>query len=235
MIPKIIHQIWIGPNKRPDCWMNTFKIDYIKMNPSWKYKLWNEENIAELFTNFPVIKQIYESEKTYNGKSDILRYLILYKHGGVYVDADSVWINKKSLDPLLLKASKSDFFVAFEPKMKLLCGGVMGSSINNNYVKKLIDIIIRMVKRDNSDKVYLVDYRRMRNINGAYKQIGPGLITRLYKNNKEITKFPPHYFYPNDWNSKKNSTNDHLKLNLSKESYMFQYGYTTNKLDKLIN
>ena len=32
MIPKIIHQIWLGPNKRPDIWMNTWKIDYIKQN-----------------------------------------------------------------------------------------------------------------------------------------------------------------------------------------------------------
>ena len=30
-IPKIIHQIWIGPNKRPDIWMNSWKINYINI------------------------------------------------------------------------------------------------------------------------------------------------------------------------------------------------------------
>ena len=39
-------------------------------------------------------------ETTYNGKSDILRYLILYIHGGIYIDADSVWINEKSFNEL---------------------------------------------------------------------------------------------------------------------------------------
>jgi hypothetical protein len=25
---KIIHQIWIEPNKKPDIWMNTWSVDY---------------------------------------------------------------------------------------------------------------------------------------------------------------------------------------------------------------
>lgn len=36
-IPKIIHQIWIGPKPEPIKWTNTFKIDYIKMYPEYKY------------------------------------------------------------------------------------------------------------------------------------------------------------------------------------------------------
>ena len=96
-IPKIIHQIWIGPKKRPDIWMDTFKIDYIKKNPDYKYILWNEENIDPLFEDFPIYKQVYNLERSYNGKSDILRYLILYVHGGIYVDADSVWVNDKAM------------------------------------------------------------------------------------------------------------------------------------------
>ena len=28
-IPKIIHQIWIGPKKRPDIWIKTWSEDYI--------------------------------------------------------------------------------------------------------------------------------------------------------------------------------------------------------------
>lgn len=233
MIPKIIHQIWIGPKKRPDCWMDTFKIDYIKMNPQWNYKLWTDKNILELFNEFPIMKQIYETESTYNGKSDLLRYLILYKYGGIYIDADSVWINKKSFDPLLTQVN-NDFFVAFEPNMKLLCGGVMGSSKNNKYVKNLIENIEQMVKRDNTNNVYIANYIKQRNINGAAKQIGPGHITRLFKDNKEITKFPSIYFYPGGWHNNKIGINDHKAMQFPKESYMFQYGYTTNKLERFL-
>jgi hypothetical protein len=38
MIPKIIHQIWVGPKKKPDIWIDTFKKDYINDNPEWDYK-----------------------------------------------------------------------------------------------------------------------------------------------------------------------------------------------------
>jgi mannosyltransferase OCH1-like enzyme len=64
--------------------------------------LWDDENILELFDEFPTMLKIYNIEPTYNGKSDLLRYLILYKYGGIYVDADTVWVNKKSFNNLLL-------------------------------------------------------------------------------------------------------------------------------------
>ena len=82
-IPKIIHQIWLGPNKRPDIWMDSWKNDYINKYPEWTYKLWTEKEINEInLTN----KKQYENEKFYNGKSDIARYEILYQFGGVFID-----------------------------------------------------------------------------------------------------------------------------------------------------
>ena len=41
-IPKIIHQVWIGPKNKPNIYINTWKIDYIKANPDWQYVLWDE-------------------------------------------------------------------------------------------------------------------------------------------------------------------------------------------------
>jgi mannosyltransferase OCH1-like enzyme len=149
MIPKIIHQIWIGPNKCPDMWIDTFRIDYIKKNPEYEYILWNEDNINPLFQDFPIYRIIYDLEYTYNGKSDLLRYLILYNYGGIYLDSDSVWINDKSFDDLLVQVNDSNVFVGRNPdnnnietykdlKYKnSICGGVMGSSKNNILMKKI--------------------------------------------------------------------------------------------------
>ena len=45
MIPKIIHQIWLGDqSKRP----NEFIKTWVDMNPSWKHILWTESNIPNL-------------------------------------------------------------------------------------------------------------------------------------------------------------------------------------------
>jgi len=232
MIPKIIHQIWIGPNKRPDIWMDTFKKEYIKSNPEWEYILWTDDNIYELFDAFPLMFKIYTIESTYNGKSDLLRYLILYKYGGIYIDADSVWINNKSFNNLLLEVNNSDFFLAHQAKSVLLCGGVLGSSKKNKYIQKIIDEIENMVKRSD-DKIYLKDYTRTWKLpQHAWRRVGPGLLTRLYKNNCEITIFPSIYFYPHGWHDKYRNIDTHTKVDLPKESYTYQYGYTTNNLKK---
>ena len=222
IIPKIIHQIWIGPKKKPDIWINTFKNDYINNNKDWEYKLWNDENISELFDEFPKMLKIYNIEPTYNGKSDLLRYLILYKYGGIYIDADSVWINNKSFNNLLLEINDSKFFIAYENISKnIVCGGIMGSSKKNNYVKNLIDHIEN-----------INNYKKKCNIHGAWRRIGPGLLSKLYLNNKEITIFPSIYFYPKGWHDNERNIISHLDNDLPIESYTYQYGYTTNNLEK---
>ena len=80
-IPKIIHQIWIGSAlPRPERWMNTWR----DMHPGWQYKLWSDNNLP------PLVNQAqFDRMPFYPGKADILRYELLHKYGGVYVDADS--------------------------------------------------------------------------------------------------------------------------------------------------
>ena len=79
-IPKIIHQIWIGPKKLPYKWINSFRKDFMNKYPGWKYYLWRDRDVK----NFNLQNRLqYNSEKTYHGKSDILRYEILYNYGGI--------------------------------------------------------------------------------------------------------------------------------------------------------
>lgn len=243
MIPKIIHQIWIGPKKRPDMWIDTFRLDYISKNPEYKYFLWNEENIDQLFIDFPIYRIVYNLESTYNGKSDILRYLILYIHGGIYIDADSVWINEKSFDELLEQVNESDVFAGMSPDNfgssiqkdkkyeNTICGGVMGSSKNNPLMRVLIDGIEKYIIRDwGSTRISKKDYIRKRIIIGVCELIGPLYLNRTLKN-QNITIFPSIYFYPISWH-RINDCNLHTKIELPKESYTFQYGYSTNNLSE---
>ena len=44
-IPKVIHQIWIGPREPPTKWINRWKDDYTKMYPDFSHVMWNEEKI----------------------------------------------------------------------------------------------------------------------------------------------------------------------------------------------
>eukprot|EP01083_Nonionella_stella_P240700 841241_1 len=103
-IPKTIHQIWIGNRKIPK-WADSWRIDYIKSFPEYTYKLWTLEDAKN-----SEIENVLGFEKSMQGKSDIMRYWILYNHGGTYIDIDSEWINHKSLTPLLNIGYKSECF-----------------------------------------------------------------------------------------------------------------------------
>lgn len=115
-IPKIIHQIWIGPKPAPSRWMRSWR----KKNPDWKYILWdNNLCFSRTWRNQKIIdfyiktyntkvhrKGIYEKDvfitsqgvlKTGSAATyfawhviaDVLRYEILHEYGGFMPGADS--------------------------------------------------------------------------------------------------------------------------------------------------
>lgn len=90
-IPKIIHQVWEGRTEpsmpaRLKVLANTWK----ECNPGWEYHLWNGEEMDKLVeTHFPEYLSLYRSFPYNVQRWDTIRYMILYVHGGVYVDLDS--------------------------------------------------------------------------------------------------------------------------------------------------
>jgi hypothetical protein len=88
-LPKIIHQVWVGPN-RPVGLMDRVK----RLHPDCEYMLWNEDNIIpdDLIT-----KDKFKETSYFGERGDIFSYEVLYKYGGIFIDADTFVI--KSLDP----------------------------------------------------------------------------------------------------------------------------------------
>lgn len=83
VIPKKIHQVWLGGNI-PDNYKR-LRDSWIEKNPDWEYKLWVDSDIDSF-----KLENIDNFNKTNNlgVKSDIFRYEILYRYGGLYVDTD---------------------------------------------------------------------------------------------------------------------------------------------------
>ena len=229
-IPKLIHQIWIGPKKQPDMWIKSWSEDYINKFKDFEYILWNDKNIKKILNKYPVSKILFEMEREYCGKADILRYLILYEYGGIYIDADSVWINNKNLNELIEKTNETGVFAGYEPGSKKLANGVFGCTKNNNLLLKLIKNLEDYIKYGNAIRPR--QYKRKRNIHGCSKLTGPTFFSNCIKQYK-ITMFPSKYFYPISWFGIK-TIDAHLTTELPKDSYMFQYGYTTNNFHKKI-
>lgn len=86
-IPKLIHMIWLGPFPPPHEWIETWKPFCEKYN--WDLKLWREKDIE----NFGLInKKEFDESISYQQKSDIARYEIIYRLGGMYLDCDMVYL-----------------------------------------------------------------------------------------------------------------------------------------------
>ena len=173
MIPKIIHQIWLGDQtQRPVNLMKTWQ----DMNPEWEYKLWTEENLPEL-----ICQEQFDKMKQLHGKADILRYEILYQQGGFYIDADSECI--LPLEDFLLN---NDSFASYEnEKVRggLIANGYIGSTKGND----LMFILLNKIKK-------IPDINRT----DAWIMTGPMLLTNTVKEigYTNLTVYPSHYFIP---------------------------------------
>jgi hypothetical protein len=83
LVPKILHYVWFG-SKMPANYQYFLKTcrDH---HPGWQIKIWNEEDILK--ENFENI-DLYWRAQGYSERSDIARYEILRKYGGIYLDTD---------------------------------------------------------------------------------------------------------------------------------------------------
>ena len=84
MIPRVIHQIWLGDKLPPQAYLDTWKF-----LPGFKYKLWTEEELSSLSMLNRDKYEYFLNKKVYHGAADIARVEILFHHGGFYVDADT--------------------------------------------------------------------------------------------------------------------------------------------------
>lgn len=225
-IPKIIHQIWLGPNKKPDIWMKSWYDDYIQAYPDWTYKLWTEKEINKL--KLVNLKQ-YNYEPFYNGKSDIARYEILFRYGGVFIDADSLWIkdNNISLDKILQMklVLEQGMFAAEEPINKWsIANGVIGFTKGHFILRQLIIFIhknyffMKIIKKLNKQKQ-------------VWQVTGPKIFTDILKHNK-LKALESFHFYPESFHQNNLDIDTSKFHELYPKSIMFQYGYSTNNISK---
>lgn len=88
-IPKRLGHIWIGPKQAPVDWIRT----WTEKHPDWDYTFYDDAWLrrADLETG----RQIDEYMKRgwYAGAADLIRYEILFRHGGYIAGADSICLH----------------------------------------------------------------------------------------------------------------------------------------------
>ena len=101
MIPRILHQIWLRGGELPSALQRN--VDNLRsLNPGWEHRLWTSKEADELLASYEdkIAKSYYRIDPRYGAaRADLLRHLIIYRHGGVYCDIKSGFL--RPLDDVL--------------------------------------------------------------------------------------------------------------------------------------
>jgi inositol phosphorylceramide mannosyltransferase catalytic subunit len=119
IIPKILHQIWLGGELPRAC--EIFRDRWKRNHPKWEFPLWNEDNLPELQN-----QELFDNAKSYAEASDVARYEILQRYGGVYADCD--YSAKRNIEPVIKDAR---FFITCDLKHWNTRGGLSAPYLNN--------------------------------------------------------------------------------------------------------
>lgn len=178
-IPKIIHQLWIGPKPAPTKFMATWK----DKNPDFEYIFWNENEFIKRGIEFRCQNKIDDISEI-NGKADIMRWEILHIYGGVFIDADSICI--EAIDDILMSCSSFAGWEQETIRKGLIACGTMGFPPQHPLVKAAIDWISQNDVSHHKTQMM------------AWQTVGPGLLTRMHNLGvaKDMAIFPSYTFLP---------------------------------------
>ena len=210
-IPKIIHQLWIGNKPAPTKFMDTWRDAH---EPLGLNICFGTKKIFRKILTLLCFKKLNSIEEI-NGKADVIRWLILQKFGGIFIDADSICIHP--FDEHLLNGI--DAFAGWEQERVregLAATGTMGFPPFHPIVNSAIEWIKR-------NEISMARSRQR-----AWYTVGPGLLTRICQlyGWGNIKIFPSHYFLPFHYTGIKYEGHDKV--------YAYQeWGSTKSKTTKL--
>ena len=158
MIPKIIHQTWNDDPVPPI--INYIRNENAKLLKSLGYEiiLWTDKMILKLINEeYPNFYKIYNSARTGVQRGDIARILLIYHHGGIYIDLDILVLRDFAE---LLDMKRNTFYISYEPveQTKLIynsdryiCNAFFAANKNNIFLHKLLRNIPEYINRHGYD------------------------------------------------------------------------------------
>jgi mannosyltransferase OCH1-like enzyme len=187
MIDKILHFVWVGDagNMPRDSLRS-----WVKLNCNYTVLLWDQSDYENTnWVNKKHMEAMYPIEKC--GVADLMRYEILYRHGGIALDIDSICM--RPLDDWLLEPDEIFCWENEKIRPGLIATAIMGARKKSKFFKSLIDTLHK------KDSVIC---------DRAWITTGPTQVTNIYNTTKNsITVYPSHYFIPNHFSGDKYTGN----------------------------
>lgn len=167
IIPKIIHYVWVGGDI-PERVRSLIAHNKI-FTAEYEVKIWTEQNLPRL-NRFALAA--YRNKK-WAFVADYVRFVALYKYGGIYLDTDQKLL--KSIDGL----RELEFFAGWNRSKTYIYTGIIGCVPKSDIINTVLE-----------------EYE---NIEFSLTQTSPAVLTRCFYDQKDsplIKIFPSSYFYP---------------------------------------
>jgi len=188
-IPKIIHQTWKDDN--PPAVLKCLSDTWKQQHPDWEYRLWTDDmNRAFISRYFPEFLARYDSYPSGIYRVDAVRYLVLYKLGGVFVDMDFECF--RNISPLLQHAScvfgcEPAEHCTLHEKDLIISNAFMGVAPHHPFLEQVYDELMN----------YSADTDHPNN--HVLETTGPFMLSRVYgryRTKKEVKLLEPSLIYP---------------------------------------
>jgi mannosyltransferase OCH1-like enzyme len=82
-IPKVVHRIWLGDAPMPAAHAR-YGETFARHHPGWEHRVWTDDDLPSL----GIGAGEQARARTHSELSNLVRYEILHRYGGVYVDTD---------------------------------------------------------------------------------------------------------------------------------------------------
>lgn len=177
MIPDLFHFVWVG-SPMPEH-LAAYVRSWREVHPDSEFRVWGDDDLGWLHN-----RKLYEAaSKVAPGSegqfcSDVARYEILLRHGGVYVDCDFEAL--RPIAPLL----DDDCFLAWETDGVWVNNAIIGAAPGHELLHDLVARLPHNVRRNRG--------KRPNHLSG------PRFVTPLARRHG-VTVHPSSWFYPYRW------------------------------------
>jgi len=177
-IPPKIHFIWLGSSLPQLC--KDIIDSWRPFHPGWEIRVWTDDDVKDFHMKN---QQAFDAAKNFGEKSDIWRYEILERFGGIYADCDFECLH--SFDEL---CKQVHFFVGNCYEAQVFLGnGIIGSAPHHPVMVECVNNIKPANGDNNSSRIL--------------GSTGPRYLTERYfevagRFIGEAVVFPCGYFYP---------------------------------------
>lgn len=202
-IPHVFHFIWLGDKPLPTP-TRAFMAGWKRKHPRWKLRLWTDADLPGFPFSSPAMAALYRSNANVGWRSDLLRYEILYRFGGVYADVDMECVHP--IGGIIAP------FAAFVPLVVMRPGweaetnnGLLGATPGHPFYRYLLARL----------PDWATNTRAARTGNVIW-QTGPHALRQMLRDwrgqeaegiTHDVTLFPPHIFMPHTWDHRNETAN----------------------------